>query len=546
LLPSEGIYTMILVKNLKLTQNIKLLYSTSEILTSRTFNGEKLLVLYGKKNKEGELVLEGLNKDSVVYKDDSITYIDNQNNNNIAIKYVYDEFLQLKINLNGEILNIIITDSYNAGRFWFFNLENVDYLISGIDYLKLISTIANAIKFQFEYPQNNSNIYLMSSNKVEINNLNLINYNESTKVSKYEKPAFENPPQLNESLISSGKTIKDNNEIQFDYDDSNWIKYEGEPKNLEYSGIIRGHSFYRGEVNLTQNDIYEGELYIDSVSDIIGVYINGNYITTLSPLGTEINNKSNNGKYQFTIPENYLKTGKNIIALRTEIWGHGSFMWPRGSLKVGYAKIPALGFDSLKGLSGEAKLNGINIDKWSVKADLTGESLKYYEKNINSSLWNNSTIPLQLNKGDIIWYKTNFKTSDIYNKNKYNAPVSLNLSGKNTKATIFVNGMLIGRWISDNNWLERGSWTNVLRDMWSNTNPDYYPVPQSILNEDETLNDLTIAFEDTSSDIDTTGGIINKVQFVYNKDEKENTKLNESSIGTKSIIKQIQKSFIIK
>jgi len=431
LLPSEGIYTMILVKNLKLTQNIKLLYSTSEILTSRTFNGEKLLVLYGKKNKEGELVLEGLNKDSVVYKDDSITYIDNQNNNNIAIKYVYDEFLQLKINLNGEILNIIITDSYNAGRFWFFNLENVDYLISGIDYLKLISTIANAIKFQFEYPQNNSNIYLMSSNKVEINNLNLINYNESTKVSKYEKPAFENPPQLNESLISSGKTIKDNNEIQFDYDDSNWIKYEGEPKNLEYSGIIRGHSFYRGEVNLTQNDIYEGELYIDSVSDIIGVYINGNYITTLSPLGTEINNKSNNGKYQFTIPENYLKTGKNIIALRTEIWGHGSFMWPRGSLKVGYAKIPALGFDSLKGLSGEAKLNGINIDKWSVKADLTGESLKYYEKNINSSLWNNSTIPLQLNKGDIIWYKTNFKTSDIYNKNKYNAPVRKSFLRKN-------------------------------------------------------------------------------------------------------------------
>ncbi|HSW60344.1 MAG TPA: hypothetical protein VLJ60_06060, partial [bacterium] len=106
------------------------------------------------------------------------------------------------------------------------------------------------------------------------------------------------------------------------------------------------------------------------------------------------------------------------------------------------------------------------------------------------------------------------------------APVSLKLIGKNAKATLFLNGRLIGRWISDSSWLERGTWTRSVRNMWSEADPDIFPLPAGIINEGR--NSLALLFEDASGgnsgeEDDFKAGSIDELSIILNQEEKNGT-----------------------
>jgi hypothetical protein len=88
---------------------------------------------------------------------------------------------------------------------------------------------------------------------------------------------------------------------------------------------------YRATFNLTKIPRIP-TLYVPSASTFVGIYVNGVYITTLNPLGTEINSASDDPHYRFKIDPKLLHLGENILAFRVEVWGHGSFMFFRGSL----------------------------------------------------------------------------------------------------------------------------------------------------------------------------------------------------------------------
>ena len=54
-------------------------------------------------------------------------------------------------------------------------------------------------------------------------------------------------------------------------------------------------------------------LYIEHASDIIGIYINGRYITTLFPIGDAIDAASLNQRYSFESFQPYLVIGRNVL-----------------------------------------------------------------------------------------------------------------------------------------------------------------------------------------------------------------------------------------
>ena len=84
-------------------------------------------------------------------------------------------------------------------------------------------------------------------------------------------------------------------------------------------------------------------------------------------------------------------------------------------------------------------------------------------------------------------------------KEKWFAPIALSLKGTNSKASIYLNGRLIGRWISDNNWLARGGWFQPIKNMWTSTTTDEFPIPNTVLKNGK--NSISIAFEDTSGSL---------------------------------------------
>ena len=121
---------------------------------------------------------------------------------------------------------------------------------------------------------------------------------------------------------------------------------------------------------------------------------------------------------------------------------------------------------------------------------------------------------MNLAKGEVRWYRAKFDAAQLPNGNTLSAPLSLRFDGQRVKATIWLNGQLIGRWLSGDGWLDNGFWGRALRDMWMNTNPDYLPISTTGLNPTGTQNVLAVAFEDVSSD-DQSAAQVNSVSLAY-------------------------------
>lgn len=493
-------------------------YSTSEVLTFTKYNDDTLLIVHGPGNSDGELALKDLPGIAAIHTGNASLTVQEQSSHHLVLTYPHRDYQQAVIEFaDGRTLRILVTETASAGRVWIeSNPANGNTVVlAGPDL-----ALATDNGFQIEYSDRDQEYLVMSPATIEaLPGFSATGrYDTTTQSNTFRNAMPLLVPTLDTQLLSTGKTRTDREEAEQSYEDNDWIKWQGAPVALEGNDIIKGHAWYRTELDLGTWGLpfwEPSDLHIDHASDIIGLYVNGHYLTTLSPMGTEIDSDSKNPDYRFPSLRPYLKRGKNVIAFRTEIWGHGSFMFPRGKLLFTQAQIPAVGFDSIKGLFGNARLGQHPLTNWRVKADLGGEASGYQNPDHDDSHWQTFSLPAQLDKGDIRWYRTQFDRQDLPDPTTVNAPVVLTLQGKNAKATVYLNGRLIGRWLSDTGWLERGFWGRAQRDMWMNTSPDDFPVNIDMLNPPGTPNTLAIVFEDTSGHLDTTGGHISTLQFNY-------------------------------
>jgi hypothetical protein len=375
-------------------------------------------------------------------------------------------------------------------------------VVAGLEMLKEtgVSSLYN-LQLAAENDSKSRPLFVMSPRRLQLRNLAVSSaWNSQTQSVTFVKPqTVPALPSLPSLML--GKVASDMAEAKLDYNDSTWTKWTGQPQALESKGIYSGHAWYRTELNFDHAPYWweDTSLYIEHASDIVGIYVNGTYLSTQLPLGTELDSDSWNSKYKFPSLRPYLKQGKNVIAFRTEVWGHGSFMWPRGTLAATNMKMPALGFDSLKGLYGTARLGGTNLTNWSVRAELNGERIGLMNNTYSDSTWQTASLPMNLAKGEVRWYRTKFDAAQLPDSSSLSAPLSLRFKGERVKATIFLNGQLIGRWLSGEGWLDNGFWGRAIRDMWMNTNPDYFPISSLGLKPAGTANVLAIAFEDVSA-----------------------------------------------
>lgn len=496
--------------NYRINDEIKLSYTSSEILTQRSFNDETLLVLYGVKGARGELILDSELDWKVVKKGSKFEKV-----GDLSFVYSYLDFDQLVLeNKKGERLRVIVTNRFLAGRVWFREHKGHDLLILGPNYLEESSTEA----LSYQYDDRDTPIIVVAPEGETLSgvDLDLKDYDDD------EIHTFRNhaPVSLKElPKLDVGLSVTDHEEVNLNYDDSHWLTWTGEPRNLEDLGIYQGHSWYRSRftVDLRKNRGLD-KLYVESASDIVGIYVNGQYLSTVSPIGTEINNRSWNRQYRFEGLKKHLKDGENIIVFRTEIWGHGSFTFGKGTVIGTKARIPALGYEGVKGLSGKAKIGNIKLENWAVRKDLTGELAGYGEAALDDRHWQVDAIPMQLDKGDVRWYRSRFETSELNSHDDVVVPIVLQLKGRSIKATIFVNGRLIGRWLSDSEWLGRGTWVTVQRAMWVQVDPDHFPIPHELLYQDGRDNVVSIALEDSSHSSEDAGQL-DDLSLHYNNEQ---------------------------
>ncbi|MDX5300255.1 MAG: beta-galactosidase, partial [Gammaproteobacteria bacterium] len=488
----------------------RLQYTTAGLLTLRRFNDEQLLIVHGVAGQRYELALTDLRGTLQIEHQDAGMRIEERTTNGLTLTLQIGELQQIRLRTaDGQRLRIIGMDREQAGRVWFESIQGQDVLISGADLIRPSGTGT----LDTLLPSGRNTLTLLSARPLTLGG----DYHAAGAwdgmrgLQRIDTRTTLDPQALATLPLHQGRLHHDDAERLPEASRSGWRTLGNAPAPLETQGITHGHAWYKAELHLEGWNwlpLWEPtHLYIQHASDIVGIYVNGTYLTTMAPVGTELNSSSHNPNYQFPSLRPYLKQGRNVIAFRTEVWGHGSFMWPRGTLAGTQARIPALGFDAVKGLHGEAKVGWRNLTHWQVIGGLSGQAAGYAAPDHDDRNWSTHSLPGTLDKGRVSWYRTRFDRAALADASRQLAPQVLELKGRNAKATIYLNGRLIGRWLSDTEWLGRGFWGRAQRDMWMNTSPDHFPIPQDMLRPAGEDNVLAIVVEDTSSDMQAPGRI---------------------------------------
>lgn len=518
----EKEHTHLMLTNIKIAEYLKLAYTTSEILSQNLVPSEKIIIVYGKEGTEGEISLKKSPEWKLDYLEPSIK-IELQTAEELVITYRHlsSQFISLR-HENGQTAYIMICDDYIAPRTWsLYDTNPKTLLIAGPD---LVQTDK----------QNKQNKFIkLSPRSLERNPLTLLakesihlaGYKQlsQTKVSKLVKIMLQpNFSSQNQSAPTS---------IEF-RDAHTWPKpltelsdkldqqWQGAPLPFEKLGVYKGGGIYSAEFVIEDLNKFIQEqpaLHIQHASDIIGIYLNGNYLGTLSTLGSHIKSHTLDTESLADFTQ-YLKEGSNEFLFKVEIWGHGSFMWPRGRLSLTKLSIPSLGFDAFKGIWGSASIGSIPLTNW--KLFRGPHPLSKIETIANSASRHvNPNIPLELDHGKSIWWTSKITRDMLPNLSLFDAPYVLEIKGKNCKASIFLDGQVLGRWISDEAWLQKGTWVKPIRNPWVDLSPDHFPLPLSSLLANKSSIELGIFIEDTSS-LGYEKGQIESIKLVLNKEEK--------------------------
>ncbi|KAJ3107846.1 hypothetical protein HDU97_003194 [Phlyctochytrium planicorne] len=607
-------YGMILPFNvaLPISTNLNILYSTSEILTARAWGSKErgLLVVYGSRGVSGEIAFtptakvgyESI-KHTVVSSPEAAGFKQQTEAEELTFTFIHSaEPIHITLSVpsaNGQTLetDVIIMDTYLAGKCWFpsspsnsgakLNLSKA--MVCGPDFIdeskpfdpeNLSVELAGSTSiFTFRPPQNGAGtpagFFKYDADASATPQFSSPNFASGGRV--VSLPSFSSIP------ILATSDYKETLPATVPSAEEGWIKIGDKPVPLETYGFSTGMSFYRAEVMMTESDMALHKsgnkslsISIESASDVVGIYLNGHFVATLNPIGTEVNSLSNDPFYHFDIPSEFLQpdvTKPQILTFRVEVWGHGSFMWFRGALArvpnplpfgprfipIPFARgaLPSLGYDTLKGLRGNATFFEKPLTNWYLKKGTTLESLAsptpsqggsllsnptnaiaavkgsfditpFLPSTTNSSTkqfpaditnWRNTSLPLSLQPGEIIWLTMEIDPSSLPDPSTWTTSLQLRLHGQNAMATIYWNGRLIGRWLSDEKWIAKGNWAKPLRGPWS------------VGDEDEIeLGIATAAVRDggkgriTIRLVDCGGvkerGVLESLQFVFSKNEE--------------------------
>ncbi|GAB5364877.1 hypothetical protein AAMO2058_001007800 [Amorphochlora amoebiformis] len=509
-------YCMILPVRLPITNTYKLRYTTAEILTKKTISeqlgirGEwasTIVILYGPEGGQGEAVFDiCANIVDISHIDDTIRRHGNSSSE-VAISFRYEHqprFLTLRTD-SGDTLQVMVTTSRLAGRVW--ELPNSVFLV-GLDYVQSIEGKERGVKFRYEHDARvtTADVTLLSAKPCVLEGFDEVErYNPKTGVTRFIKRFPGILPEVRRDLLSTCQVYRDMKESSPSFDDTSWRSFTGNPLSLDELDIHEGHAWYRAEINLTKGEIetLTPRLRIDHADDFVGIYVNGSYITTLAPLGNGIDTNEEDCKGSSERILRSLRAGRNVLTFLIEIWGHGAFETPTGGLLNSRISLPALSPRGLKGLHGKVILgDNLRLSKWKVRARLSGEisTLNNDSRRLEprSESGTKKATKVHLSRGEVIWCTATFSNTDLPGRKEYHAPFVLRIKGKNARGTVFLNNhpQPIGRWISDDAWLHRGTWANPTREMWSYANPDDVPIP--IRSLDEKINTLRIALIDCS------------------------------------------------
>lgn len=295
-IPKKGKYQLpgysmtIIPINLKLSDELTLLYSTSEVFYFLDNGSEKLLILYREPGLNGEICLKIGGKDTKI-----INYTHQKNPQFITVE-------------GREKLKLIILDKETAPRTWFFNYQGKKCpVISNIYFLEEEKEEGRDLQLTFQVKEGENWLKVpLKPRQVKIDGKNIdFYYGEEKEIAEFNLPE-EKFPQIYHDLSDRWKVKEENLEVAGD--DNSWLDWQPW-EGLENHGFLKnGYASYKTnfEISEIKRPLY---LTLTGFQDEASVYLNGQYI------------KSGRDNLRCEV-SSYVKKGDNLLLVLVESEGH--------------------------------------------------------------------------------------------------------------------------------------------------------------------------------------------------------------------------------
>ncbi|MBN2191013.1 MAG: beta-galactosidase [Candidatus Aureabacteria bacterium] len=417
--------SLLLPVDFKLSDDLHIVYSTSEILSKRKVGNTEYVFMRGKKGIEGEMVIKTAGE--ITGASEGVSLEGNAGLN--TIRYSHGKVSVFKA---GGITFIVIPEDM-ADKFW---ISDEMVIITDNYYLEDINRKENALEISFQV-NNPGEHYAYLWCGFDPHNL-MVDGREVALKKDAVLGAYVFRCEYKDILtpeikwISNWKYCPDSAEAGEKFDDSGWNKIDSKTA-LEKGGYL-GHGYYWYR-NYFTVDAGASEVKLSvktNEMDRLLVYINGSFRWV--GIGSPVLDISK-----------YAKKGKNTLAILYANEFHTKAHPHEGPIqKVSGLYYPVKVYGKAEGKKFEHEFKD-----WKLKFGLGGNDRKYFSAQADESAWIDAPAAekyvVQEDAGNLIWFRRRFSLNI---DKEHTAPVFVEVKSLSNRCLIYVNGFLLGKYES--------------------------------------------------------------------------------------------------
>jgi len=419
--------SLLLPADFTISDSVKIIYSTSEIILKKKIGEKEYIILKGSKKIEGEMALVSPDRFRVVKGD--IKKTKRTGDKLMKVTYSHDEISVFEI----QDYSFMILPEEEANKLW---MDNGFLMLSDLYHLEDWEERADGIHFDFQIkPKSKKQKITLYSSK-EIKKVTAEGKALPIGKKKQDTKAMEVDLLFNEKSSNKIEYIgdwfvsPDTDEKEPGFNDRSWIKIKSDTP-LEKAKIFEhGYYWFRNEFILPEGAGAVKLKMQTNEMDRFTVYVNGHFRW----IGI--------GSPELDITE-MVQKGKNIIAISYENAFHTKAHPHEGPIK----KLSGLYEPVSVVYKLKNKKEEIPFKEWKVMQGLGGDHKKYYSPDFDERTW--LSVPeakmyvFQEEFGNIIWMRRKFK---MIKKDDWVAPLYIQINECHDRCLIYVNGSLLGKY----------------------------------------------------------------------------------------------------
>jgi beta-galactosidase GanA len=437
-----------------------MLYSTSQLMTSRSERGRDMIVLYGGGGEDGETVLSYPRQPKVVVLAGQVDAHWDAANRDLRLDYVHKGLLRVRVEQGGHDLLLLIGTNGALRNFWRLDTRSGPVLVSGPYLVRTATGGSDAVVSLTGDTDKPSTMEVFANARVgrvswNGSDVSVTRTSSGSLIGKLSGPKPVPMPRLADWKYAAGGP-----EISAGFDDSAWTKADRRSTNNPFLhtepvldaddyGFHHGDVWYRGHFTSTGKE--KGILLAagTGANGVFTAWLNGYY------LGRGASGRYLDDSQYFNVDRSDLKAGKdNVVSVLVDDMGHEenddsnvAYKEPRGLISASFVGSDAALVWRVQGnRGGETPVDAVRGPYNN--GGLFGERLGWSLPGYPDGGWRKVALPNRLDRPGVGWYRTTFT---LHVPADQDVPIALEISDdpvRHYRALIFVNGWQFGRYIN--------------------------------------------------------------------------------------------------